>query len=99
MVAFGCKTERLMKARSVTIRRRPAAAFLISGGRLQASTISGNKAGTGGGIYALNAAIEFCTVAFNTASGPGGGIFNGAGLLSITQSIVAQNRAAERCLI
>jgi hypothetical protein len=56
------------------------------------STISGNSAVTGGGIFSQgNTTLRHSTIAFNTTTGIGKGIFVNSGSLSLDHSIVAQN--------
>jgi predicted outer membrane repeat protein len=60
-------------------------------------TISGNTAYTGGGIWSQNGelAINFSTIANNTATASdGGGIFSSADRLTLTDSTVSGNSAA-----
>jgi hypothetical protein len=57
-------------------------------------TVSGNQAAVGAGVFvvdAQNAFIEFSTIAFNTASGVGNGVFLQRGTLDVRHSILAGN--------
>jgi hypothetical protein len=63
--------------------------------QLTNSTISGNNAPRGGGIfnYSQNGmSLTFCTVAHNSATIAGGGIYNAIGTVDITGTIVAGNQ-------
>jgi hypothetical protein len=64
----------------------------------QGSTVNGNAALTGGGIYNLVGTLTVCggsAVVSNTADTEGGGIYNpGTSTALITDSTVASNRAA-----
>jgi hypothetical protein len=93
--------------RGTTISGNSAAAggggvFLYSpdhGGEIANSTISGNRAtaGDGGGVYLYNMyafSVHDSTVADNSASGIGGGIFLVSGELPLADMIVSGNTAA-----
>ncbi|MEK7950287.1 choice-of-anchor Q domain-containing protein [Luteolibacter soli] len=60
-------------------------------------TISGNRAGNGGGIYLQSGSCNLihCTITGNTANLRGGGIYRSAGTLTLENSIIAGNRALE----
>jgi parallel beta-helix repeat protein len=66
---------------------------------IENSTISGNQAtaGNGGGIYLYNLyqpfSLHHVTISGNSATGSGGGVYLGSGLLSVDNSIVANNTA------
>lgn len=73
--------------RSVTLERltvrdnRGGGLFLVRDVVLRDSTISGNSAVRGAGIYAQHAFVERCVVTNNTSSGLGGGLFHENGAL------------------
>ena len=58
------------------------------------STVSGNSAGVGGGVWVTGgASISHSTVASNSAQILGGGIFAQSGTLQLENSIIAENSA------
>jgi CSLREA domain-containing protein len=64
---------------------------------LRNTTISGNKAAQGGGVYSLGATtIAHATIARNTANcGGGGGVYKGAGAITVTNSILVANTGGQ----
>ena len=64
---------------------------------LRNTTISGNKATFAAGImmYAGTLAIDWSTIAFNTATQPGGGLDINAGTVTALGSIIAKNKAGQ----
>ena len=66
---------------------------LMAASLIQNSTIRGNSAGAGGGLYLVIAAIDNSLVTGNSAQF-GGGLF-GFGPLTVTQSLILTNTASE----
>jgi CSLREA domain-containing protein len=64
---------------------------------LRNSTVTGNKATFAGGIEMFDGtlAIEWSTIAFNTATQPGGGLIINSGTVTALGSIIAKNKAGQ----
>ncbi len=64
-------------------------------GEMLGSTISGNSAGAGGGLFVDTAPLQMrnCTVSGNRAAGDGGGILGSASAMEVQNCTVVLNRA------
>lgn len=60
-------------------------------GTIRQSTFSGNTAQTGGGVSAGSLVIESSTITRNSGSVSGGGVSFSGGVISVDQSIIADN--------